>query len=296
MDGILLLHKPAGITSRQCVSKVQRLLQTKKAGHTGTLDPGVTGVLTICLGKATKVVEYLTESDKAYQAVIALGTSTTTEDAEGEIVEKVELTKSQVNEMNIMSTLERFKGSMTQIPPLYSAVKVKGKRLYEYARQGIEVERPKRNIVIKDIELVEPLYDKDGQWMFTIDVTCSKGTYIRTLATDIGRALGVPAHMHSLIRTRSGPFLLQDCVTFATIEKGDYELTPLTKALEAWPVFVPSANLAEKIRNGAVLSKDLLPSFQERLIVEAESQEWIAIYRHHSEKEGMVKPEKIIVL
>lgn len=207
MDGILPLWKEKGMTSFDCVFKVRRLLQTKKVGHSGTLDPEVDGVLPICVGKATKVVEYLLESNKVYQGEICLGIATETEDAHGEIVNQEEIiTPFTIEEIDAM--METFKGEIIQIPPMYSAVKVNGKRLYEYARKGETVERPERRVKIYEFKRTStPVYDeasKTQKWQF--EVSCSKGTYVRTLAVDLGEKLGVPAHMSQLTRIKSGPF------------------------------------------------------------------------------------------
>ncbi|TDQ39689.1 tRNA pseudouridine(55) synthase TruB [Aureibacillus halotolerans] len=296
MDGVLPLLKPAGMTSRQCVSKVQRLLGVKKAGHTGTLDPEVTGVLPICLGKGTKLVEYLTGHNKTYEAEITLGFSTSTEDAEGDIIEEVAIHPEEVNEKNIMLTLESFQGTIIQTPPMYSAVKVNGKRLYEYAREGITVERPSREVSIYDIALLSAPVTNDGRCTFSVRVECSKGTYIRTLAVDIGKKLAYPAHMSTLVRSSSGPFTLQDCTTFDSIEAGTYTIMSIKDALADLPFWQATEAVTPSIKNGAVLLAEQLPSFTDKLCIETPDSSVIAVYIHHPEKPGMVKPDKMIVL
>ncbi len=216
MDGILAVWKPEGWTSHDVVAKVRRLLKMKRIGHAGTLDPMVTGVLPLCLGRATRVVEYLQERPKAYQATIRLGIATDTEDMTGEIIERadqIDITKEQA-----VDVLNRFTGTIEQIPPMFSALKVNGKRLYEIAREGKTVERKPRAVHIYNIELLHTNLDS-SEPEFTFSVECSKGTYIRTLCVDIGRALGVPASMAHLTRTMSGGITEQSCLTLEEIEQ-----------------------------------------------------------------------------
>ncbi len=191
VNGVLPLHKPVGMTSHDCVMKIRKLLKTKKVGHTGTLDPEVSGVLPICVGRATKIVEYVTDKSKTYDAEITLGFSTSTEDQTGETV-SVKPVKEPLKEADIKAVLDELKGPQEQVPPMYSAVKVNGKKLYEYARAGIEVERPKRNITIEDIALTSPVTYKEDTASFRFTVTCSKGTYVRTLAVTIGENSAIP--------------------------------------------------------------------------------------------------------
>lgn len=259
MDGVLVLHKPAGLTSHDCVFKVRKLLRTKKVGHTGTLDPDVTGVLPICIGRATKIVEYLTGATKTYEGEVTLGFSTTTEDSSGEVVEEKKVADS-FSRAQIEEVLSSMTGELQQVPPMYSAVKVKGKKLYEYARQGIEVERPVRTIHIYNFELLDDRATFEGEQIsFKFRVTCSKGTYVRTLAVMIGEALGYPSHMSYLQRTGSGQFSLEDCVTFEDIERAVEEETineklhSIEEALNHLPKLQISDTLAEKVKNGAVL-------------------------------------------
>mgnify|MGYP001344744610 FL=1 len=217
MDGILPIWKPKGMTSHDCVFKVRKHLKMKKVGHTGTLDPEVEGVLPLCLGKATKIVPFLTDTDKTYVATLCLGAATDTEDQTGEILvtKKVEQALS-IEE--IRSVLDQFQGEIEQTVPLYSAVKVKGKKLYEYARENIEVERPRRKIQIHELHFIDTNYDRNRNHQeIVIEVSCSKGTYIRTLCKDIGEALGYPAHMKKLIRTKSGIFTKEDTIPLDTV-------------------------------------------------------------------------------
>ena len=190
MNGILPLWKPRGMTSHDCVFKLRKLLRTNTVGHTGTLDPEVSGVLPICIGRATKTAEYITASGKTYEGDVTLGYSTTTEDAWGEKVEEKEIdrviTRTEVEEI-----LQSMTGEITQTPPMFSAVKVNGKRLYEYARQGVEVERPSRIVTIHKLQLLDDWIELDPEDpSFSFEVVCGKGTYVRTLAVEIeiGRA------------------------------------------------------------------------------------------------------------
>ncbi|WP_299090154.1 tRNA pseudouridine(55) synthase TruB [uncultured Metabacillus sp.] len=302
MEGVLLLNKPVGMTSHDCVAKMRRLAKTKKVGHTGTLDPDVTGVLPICLGKATKIVEYLTAASKTYEAEITIGYSTTTEDASGE-----EVVRKPVNPPILKEEIERvlnaMVGTIEQIPPMYSAVKVNGKKLYEYARAGIEVERPARKITITELVLISGITNDAGLTKFKFRVTCSKGTYVRTLAVMIGERLGYPAHMSHLIRTKSGQFDLSNCLTFeqieAAIEKGTLqrELLTIGQALKDLPNLVIHDTLAEKVKNGAVL--ELPETFQDikagsPIAIYAEDGRCIAIYSKHPAKDYLMKPVKVL--
>lgn len=210
MDGIINLLKPAGMTSHDVVKVVRRKFKNVKVGHTGTLDPMVEGVLPLCLGKATRITEYLISDNKKYSCEMTLGLETDTQDIWGEILEKkdIDLTNSE-----IIEATNSFKGQILQTPPLYSAVRVNGKRLYEYARKGQEVKVKPRYIYIYDIDI---LHIKENKVLF--DVTCSKGTYIRTLCSDIGKKLGCGATMSALKRTASGRFQIEDAVTLEDIE------------------------------------------------------------------------------
>ncbi len=299
MDGILPLWKEKGMTSFDCVFKVRRLLQTKKVGHSGTLDPEVDGVLPICVGKATKVVEYLLESNKVYQGEICLGIATETEDAHGEIVKQEEIiTPFTIEEIDAM--METFKGEIIQIPPMYSAVKVNGKRLYEYARKGETVERPERRVKIYEFKRTStPKYDevtKTQKWTF--EVSCSKGTYVRTLAVDLGEKLGVPAHMSQLTRIKSGPFVSKQCVTLSQLEalveqnQEQSVLRPLEEVFETYPRVDVPEEFITKVKNGAILTTAELPQVIEPSTFYIED-ELIALYGPHPEKKGLLKPIKM---
>ncbi|MGN7386771.1 tRNA pseudouridine(55) synthase TruB [Sporosarcina sp. SAFN-015] len=298
MDGILPLWKQKGMTSHDCVFKLRKILGMKKVGHTGTLDPNVEGVLPICLGQATKVAEYVTDAGKEYIATVSIGASTETEDAEGAIVAADGSYKS-IKREKLLEALEQLTGEIVQIPPMYSAVKVNGKRLYEYARKGIEVERPKRVVHIYKIELLDDRELFEGEEIrFMIRIACGKGTYIRTLSVQIGEKLGFPAHMATLVRTASGNFRQNDCLTLDEVEEQKKQNTiqqyirPLEDALAEFEFVEIDDNLYGKIMNGQVLPQH--PSLVGReKIVFTRAEKAIAIYCNHPTKEGLMKPEKM---
>ena len=301
MEGIIPLYKPKGMTSHDCVFKLRKILRMKKIGHTGTLDPDVTGVLPICIGRATKVAEYLTDAGKAYEGEVTIGFSTTTEDASGEVVKRKRIERV-ISRNEIVETLQSLTGSITQTPPMFSAVKVNGKRLYEYARKGIEIERPSRTVNIYSIELLDKRNEFNGETIsFRFRVVCGKGTYIRTLAVMIGDALGYPAHMSDLCRVQSGTFSLQDCVTLEQVEAKmndgtiDDCLFPIESALTHLPKYTISDKIAEKVKNGAVLPiPQSLEDENSLIVIESEEGQALAIYTHHPEKTGMMKPSKVL--
>lgn len=257
MDGILAVWKPEGWTSHDVVAKVRRLLKMKRIGHTGTLDPMVTGVLPLCLGRSTRVVEYVQERPKAYEAVLKLGIATDTEDLTGEIIERKPVQSLTVEQ--IEQVLRSFMGRISQIPPMFSAVKVDGKRLYELAREGKTVERKTREVTIHDIALLSADLDNE-QPEISFSVVCSKGTYIRTLCVDIGKALGLPATMAKLTRTMSGGITAEGCLTLEQIEElmgtgelepylipADQAITHIPKATTGSPDAARHARLGQKL-------------------------------------------------
>ncbi|OIJ09948.1 tRNA pseudouridine(55) synthase TruB [Anaerobacillus arseniciselenatis] len=298
LQGILPLHKPKGMTSHDCVAKLRGILKTRKIGHTGTLDPEVTGVLPICIGKATKVAQYMSDYSKTYECEVTIGFSTTTEDFTGEIIDEKPV-KELVTMKQLKEVVNSFVGEIEQIPPMYSAVKVNGKKLYEYARLGQVVERPSRRVVIHNLTiLTEPELFDGNKLKFSFRVHCSKGTYVRTLAVDIGKQLGYPSHMSALVRTASGPFTLKECITFEQIESmfkaGDLQqkLFKLEDALSFLKHIEVNDTLAFKISNGAVLP---FPEgiAENRFTVYNKNGECLAIYQKHPTKAGLMKPEKV---
>lgn len=224
MDGILLINKPAGYTSHDIVGIVRKKLHTKKVGHCGTLDPDAMGVLVVCVNKATKAIQFLMSDTKVYRATLSLGKSTDTYDASGKILEEKEV--GQISKAQVIDVLNSFLGKSKQKPPIYSAIKVNGKKLYEYARNGEEVEIKERDIEIMMIELID---FSNNEIVF--DVKCSKGTYIRSLCVDIAKKLGYPGHMSHLERRQAGRFLITDCITLEQLENDDYSLHSIDDAL-----------------------------------------------------------------
>ena len=231
MNGIINLKKEAGMTSHDAVFKLRKILGTKKIGHGGTLDPDVLGVLPIAVGKATRMVEFMQDEGKVYEGEITLGYSTTTEDASGEVVTETPVL-SPLDEKLVDEAIASLTGPITQIPPMYSAVKVNGRKLYEYARAGQEVERPERQVTIYQFERTRPISYEGELARFTFRVKCSKGTYIRTLSVDLGEKLGYAAHMSHLTRTSAAGLQLEDALTLneiaAKVEAGQLDfLHPL---------------------------------------------------------------------
>ena len=212
VDGIVLLDKPIGLSSNQALQRVRRLFRAAKAGHTGALDPLATGMLPLCLGEATKFSQFLLDADKRYITCIQLGKRTTTGDREGDVL--TDLPVPDLTDQALESVLNRFRGEIEQIPPMYSALKHEGKPLYEYARQGIVIERKRRQVTIADLTLVSRTADT-----LTLDIRCSKGTYIRTIGEDIGEMLGCGAHLHSLHRVSTAGYSAENMLTLEAFEK-----------------------------------------------------------------------------
>lgn len=270
MDGMLNIYKKRGFTSHDVVAKARGILKERRIGHAGTLDPEAEGVLPLCIGKATKAVPYLTDEIKCYEAEVILGQTTTTEDATGDIIETHEVT---VTKEQIEKVVASFIGPYIQTPPMYSAIKVNGVRLYELARKGIEVQRPSREVVIKDCQIIK-WFD---QTRFKIKVCCSKGTYIRTLCTDIGKKLGCGAHMGYLLRTQVGLFKLEESITLETLEAHKLDITPYLYSLETLFKHYQKAQITlkgqKRLLNGNALSqKDLVTPLQ------LEDKEIICVY------------------
>lgn len=222
MFGFLNIYKPKGMTSHDVVAVMRRLTKIKQIGHTGTLDPFAEGVLPICIGKATRLIEYL-DDDKEYLATVQFGTATTTYDLEGEITTASD---KKITETELLNELENFKGEISQLPPIYSAIKVKGKKLYEYARKGEEVEIQPRKVTIEKIELKN--FDNENQTA-EILIACSKGTYIRSIAHDLGQNLNVGGHLIKLVRTKAGSFTVENSVPLEGLNVSENLLDPLDK-------------------------------------------------------------------
>ncbi|MDR1567104.1 MAG: tRNA pseudouridine(55) synthase TruB [Streptococcaceae bacterium] len=300
MNGIINLYKEKGMTSHDCVFKLRKILKMKKIGHGGTLDPEVEGVLPICVGRGTKVIEYMVDSNKTYEGEMTFGFTTTTEDKTGEIVEMERLTVPIPDE-EIKVAMQSFLGSQIQIPPMYSAVKVNGKRLYEYARSNQMVERPKRAIKIESFELIEPSVFADSLQRCSFRVTCSKGTYVRTLAVDLGKRLSVLSHMSELKRTQAAGLKINTAESLAVIsekfEAGDMSfLYPIELGVSSLACVEVTGEQLEAVRHGgkfplAHLGLTAPPSapiavfYQEQLV---------AIYITHPVDSGILKPSKVL--
>ncbi|MES2141488.1 MAG: tRNA pseudouridine(55) synthase TruB [Pseudomonadota bacterium] len=255
VNGILLLDKPAGITSNQALQTVKRLFSAKKAGHTGSLDPLATGMLPLCFGEATKFSQFLLEADKAYWVSACLGKKTRTGDAEGEVIETRPILPSCFEKLE--SVLSGFRGVISQIPPMFSALKFKGKPLYELARQGITVERSAREVIVHSLILLDATKDS-----INLEIKCSKGTYIRTLIEDIGDALGCGAYVQGLRRLSVSDYNENEMVSLEQLESFNEEerdccLLPLESLLQAWPILKLSQAAAYYLDRGQPI---LLPN------------------------------------
>lgn len=251
MDGLIILNKPLNISSHDAVFKVKKILKEKKVGHTGTLDPLASGILIICLGKATKLSQYLTTDSKVYRAIIILGLSTKTYDLEGEVVEEVD-TVDVTNEQ-IDKALDSFIGKSMQYPPIYSAIKKDGKKLYEYALKGESVEIEPREIEVYEAKRVGDFLKENNRIIFEVDLNVSKGTYIRSIANDLGKKLGVPSVLGGLVRSSCSGFSLEDCCTLEDIENGEYNLISPVEALKDY-FKVSDEESVKKAKNGMKIS------------------------------------------
>jgi len=289
LNGVLLLNKPKGMTSHDCVMKLRRILGTKKIGHTGTLDPDVDGVLPICIGSATKLVQFLTAETKEYIGEVTIGYSTTTEDASGEVLLEQPV-ETAISQEEIEAILASMLGTQIQIPPMYSAVKVGGKRLYEYARAGQEVERPQREVTIHELELLGDVHHKDGLVKFKFRVHGSKGIFIRTVAVTIGEKLGYPAHMSDLTRMASGNFKLDDCATFDDVEAGNFKLLTISEALSDFSTVTVDNWVEKLVRNGVKLREDQIqPPMKEGLfLIRSVENSPLSIHEWREERQGYV--------
>lgn len=289
VSGVLLLDKPHGFSSNQALQKAKWLLQAAKAGHTGTLDPLATGLLPLCFGEATKFAHYLTEADKTYVATLKLGVTTNTGDAEGEVlsVQPVNVTQLQFEQ-----AAKKFIGEISQVPPMYSALKHEGKALYEYARAGVEIERKARTVQIHDIKLESSQGD-----VAEITVTCSKGTYIRTLAEDIGKLLGCGAHLIGLRRTATAGYKIAQTITLEqfeslTMAQRDAILLPPDSAVEYLPTVVLDADSTYYLQQGqAVWQSGKIPHGLLRLY--SEDQQFLGLGELQSD--GKIAPKRLIV-
>lgn len=283
MDGILVIDKDSDMTSRDVCYKVGKILGTKKIGHTGTLDPLATGVLVLCIGKGLKLVEMLTCDSKEYIATIKFGLKTDTLDITGNVLEKsvVSLDFSKVKEV-----LESFKGKYLQEVPKYSAVKINGKKLYEYARKGEVVELPKREVNIKEIEVLSNTHDS-----VTFRCLVSKGTYIRSLINDICNKLGVIGTMSSLRRTKQGNFKIEDAYKLSDLENGNYKILSILDVLKDFPSIDMDDILYSKVKNGAIIDKN----FVSDMVLFKYKGEVISIYKVYDKDVSKAKPYRMFI-
>ena len=288
MNGIINIYKEQGYTSHDVVAKLRGILRMKKIGHTGTLDPDAVGVLPVCTGRATKLCGMITDWGKTYEAVMLLGTRTDTQDISGKILSQTEV---NVTKIQIMDVIGSFTGEYDQIPPMYSALKHNGKKLYELARQGIEIERKPRRVNIKSI-LINDINLEDNDKTVTFTVECSKGTYIRTLCEDIGNRLGCGACMQSLKRTRVGSFSIDNSYTLSQIEqmvqagKTDEILTPIDEMFSDSRKIIISQEYDKLLYNGNKLpynsmqgKNDVQHNEDEQVRVYDKNDEFIGVYR-----------------
>lgn len=288
INGILLLDKPLGFSSNQALQRVKWLLQAAKAGHTGTLDPLATGLLPLCFGEATKFAHYLTDADKTYHATIKLGVTTTTGDAEGEVLKQAPV---QVSPAQFSQACLQFVGTINQTPPMYSALKHEGKALYEYARAGIEIERKVRSINIHAIDVLSFVGD-----VAEIKVACSKGTYIRTLAEDIGASLGCGAHLIGLRRTYTAGYDIAQAITLAEFEalSADERLAKLAApdtAVDDLPALVLDADSAFYLMQGqAVWQSGKVPAGMLRLYDERH----VFLGLGEQQSDGKIAPKRLM--
>lgn len=283
MNGVIIVDKPSGVTSRDVVNVICKKFNTKKVGHTGTLDPIATGVLAICIGKATKLVEVLTSNDKEYIAEVKLGILTDTLDTDGKVLKKQE---TFVDKNELLNILNSFVGTYNQSVPIYSAVKINGKKLYEYAREGIEVKLPKRMVEIKNIELLE--FSNDS---YKFKVNVSKGTYIRSLIKDINDKLGVIGVMSNLKRTKQGKFDIKDAFSLENIQNDDYKILSITDVLKDDNCVIINDNLYNVIKNGGLIDS----VYKDDYVTFIYKDEVIAIYKRYDKDSTKMKPYKMFI-
>lgn len=262
MNGILPIYKEAGMTSHDVVAKLRRILHTKKIGHSGTLDPDATGVLLVLVGTACKTLPFLEDTDKEYVATMKLGIRTFSDDTSGEVLEEKEITPMK----DFAGILNTFLGKQKQLPPMISSVRVNGRKLYEYARNGESVERPVREVEIYDIEMLD-------EQALKFRVACSSGTYIRSLCVDIAQKSGNLGCMDTLVRTKVGRFSLQDCVTLAQVEAGDVPLFPVYEALQHYEMVAYQPAL--EVRQGKRIH---VHNANDEIVI-VEGKEVLAVYR-----------------
>lgn len=300
LEGVLVVHKEAGWTSHDVVAKVRSLLRGSKVGHAGTLDPSATGVLPILVGRATRIAEYLIDWDKEYNAVMRLGETTDTQDATGQILSRAD--PGAITEDMLQAVIAQFRGVQQQLPPMYSAVKVGGQPLYKAARAGRTVDRAERSIVIHQLEIVA-IHGRD----VALRIVCSKGTYIRTLCTDIGQALGVGGHLYALERRRVGPLSIEQAVTIdqvashLTMGTLSRQFMSLDQLLVQLPAVVVNAEQAQRVLNGSPIFPmgvgQLLPAHSTVSVrLKDEAGQLLAIGTHDTSGVGSIRIRKVLSL
>ena len=288
MNGILLVNKEKNYTSRDIVNIVSKKLKTRKVGHTGTLDPLATGVLVLCIGNATKLVEILTSTEKEYEAEIILGIKTDTLDITGNILKEENTFKTKEE---IESVLQKMTKKYEQTVPIYSAVKINGKKLYEYARNNEEIELPKRMVEIKKLELINDIKYIEGKTIFKIRTLVSKGTYIRSLIGDIASNLNTIGTMKNLNRTKQGIFNLKECYTLDEIENDKYKLIEIDEVLKDFYTITVDLDLEKKIKNGCILNN----IYNKDYVVFKKDNKVIAIYTIYDKDKTKIKPYKMFI-
>ncbi len=276
MDGLVVINKEKDMTSHDVVGWARKILKTKRIGHLGTLDPNATGVLVLCIGDACKLVPFLENDSKEYLAEVILGIDTNTYDITGEICASAEV---NLTNQIIEKILTKFLGEINQYPPIYSAIKIKGKKLYQYARNNEVVEIPARKVVIHSIEYGNDLHYSDGYYRFTMLVKVSKGTYIRSLCHDIGIELGCYATMGDLVRTKSGKFTLDDAIKVSELTLDNLKLISLLDAIDYPKIAIDDENLLKRVENGMPLSLDTLNS-DEQVVAFSYRNRLCAIYEN----------------
>ncbi|MDR0199137.1 MAG: tRNA pseudouridine(55) synthase TruB [Streptococcaceae bacterium] len=288
MEGILNIYKEKGYTSFDVCAKLRGILGTKKIGHGGTLDPQVEGVLPIAVGKATRLLEYMEASGKEYIGEVTIGIATETEDAEGAIVETKTVARD-LSEVAVDKAMASFVGVIAQVPPMYSAVKIKGKRLYEYARQGLVIDRPAREVEIKAFERTSDITFVENTAKFSFRVACGKGTYVRTLAVDLARKLGYPGHMSQLTRTMANGLRIENAVKVAEVQVGNFNLLPLSSAV----VDLPRVDVSEEERMEISFGRDVFfAEHSEEILAAFFEDKLIAILEKRVE--ACYKPKKVL--
>lgn len=298
MDGLLIIDKPDGITSHDVVARARRILKTKRVGHTGTLDPFATGVMVLLIGQATRLAQFLDKDEKEYEAMIQFGSETDTGDKTGRAIteggSRKEL-ESKVALLDWESVFSKFRGESLQIPPMYSAKKVEGKKLYELAREGKEIERNAVPITISKLELADEGGPQISGSAVRVRVACSAGTYIRTLAMDIGRAVGLGAHLTELRRIRAGRFGISDALTLTGLENGPdntARLIPMLEAAAHLPSVIFNADRTEKTRNGLPSRTAASFGHGEAIRIIGDCGDLIAIGRYNA-AEKIVQPKVV---